>query len=176
MRKILTKHWRGVAAAVALVAAAGAAVPVLAAATEEHDADYYLARAFPTWLAGAWVKMDGDRWTEEYWTGSTDRSNDGTLVGVGRSGRGDRIASMENMRVAKDDAGLPVLFAKPRGAKKAVEFPMTSAGPGEIVFLNPDHDYPQRIHYLRKGLTLTAEISLEDGSRAQSWEYRLLGK
>jgi hypothetical protein len=40
-----------------------------------------------------------------------------------------------------------------------------------VTFVNAGHDYPQRIHYRATGDTLTAEISLADGSKAMRWTF-----
>ncbi|MDZ7894048.1 MAG: DUF6265 family protein [Sphingobium sp.] len=166
-------RFRSGVATAALLLICGSSAPLLAEQPPEPGtAEYYLAKAFPGWLAGAWVTMEDDRWTEEYWTGQGGK----LLLGTGRSGKGDRVASAEQMRIAPDEAGLPVLWASPRGAKKPTPFEMTSAGPGEIMFENTDNDYPQRIHYVRQGAKLIAEISQADGTRARRWDYRLLAK
>jgi hypothetical protein len=52
-----------------------------------------------------------------------------------------------------------------------VAFRLESATDGEAVFVNPAHDYPQRITYRRTGRGLTATTSLADGSNAQTWKY-----
>jgi hypothetical protein len=49
---------------------------------------------------------------------------------------------------------------------------MEHATETEIIFVNPAHDYPQRIRYWQDGRRLNAEISLKDGSRAMRWLYR----
>ncbi len=51
-------------------------------------------------------------------------------------------------------------------------FRLVESGAGRAAFENADHDYPQRIAYVRDGDTLTATISLVDGSKARSWVYR----
>ena len=50
-----------------------------------------------------------------------------------------------------------------------------AARTAEIVFANPQHDYPQRIRYWRDGMDLNAEISTMDGSQAVRWHYRRQG-
>ena len=64
-------------------------------------------------------------------------------------------------------------FAYPRGigphqfnALGPVETTATTA-----VFVNSEHDYPQRIAYTREGNALLADISLVDGSKVNSWRF-----
>jgi hypothetical protein len=46
------------------------------------------------------------------------------------------------------------------------------AGPSEIVFVNPNHTYPQRIRYWMQGDMLYAEATMIDGSKPQAWRYK----
>ena len=41
----------------------------------------------------------------------------------------------------------------------------------EAVFENPEHDHPQRIHYVRTDEGITATISQMDGSRATEFAF-----
>ena len=122
------------------------------------------------WLVGAWAteaKSETVRWTEERW--SPPRA--GTMLGTGLSGRGNKATSYEFMRIAVDEKGEIAFWGSPQGAT-AVRFRLESATDREAVFVNPVHDYPQRIVYRRKGRGMTATTSLADGSNAQTWKYR----
>lgn len=68
------------------------------------------------------------------------------MLGSGRNGHGDEIRSWEAMQIERSLDGKLVSYGSPRGAPR-VAFPEASAGPRDIVFANPQHDYPQRIHY-----------------------------
>jgi len=52
------------------------------------------------------------------------------------------------------------------------EFTEESRGKNTITFSNASHDYPQRVTYTRKGSRMTATISLTNGARAVTWEFR----
>lgn len=121
----------------------------------------------PGWLAGCWAEQKGANWTEECWTSPRG----GNMLGNGRSGRGDDVRSWEAMQIERVADGGLVFYGSPKGAPR-VAFPEVSAGPREIVFANPQHDYPQRIRYWREGMDLAAEISLADGSKAFRWRYK----
>jgi hypothetical protein len=121
----------------------------------------------PGWMAGSWAQIDGDRWTEEYWT----PPRAGIMLGAGRNGHGETLAEWESTRIEIGEDGKPVFIASPGGGT-AVRFPMASSSPSEIVFTNPAHDYPQRIRYWREGDGLMAEIALIDGNKARQWRYR----
>jgi hypothetical protein len=123
------------------------------------------------WLAGAWrtepqITANGAKWTEELWTEPAF----GSVLGVGRSVAGQATRSFDFMRIATDEKGL-AFYGSPQGAP-AVRFDAVEVGAGRVVFVNPRHDYPQRISYARFGDTLTATISLMDGSKRVSWTYK----
>jgi hypothetical protein len=57
------------------------------------------------------------------------------------------------------------------GGGAPVEFLLSDQRTQMIEFINPAHDFPQRIRYWREGDALMAEIALKDGSRAMRWQY-----
>lgn len=128
------------------------------------------APAMPGWLTGCWSEQKGAIWTEECWTAPRA----GQMMGSGRSGRGDALRSWEAMQIERGADGRLVFYASEKGAPR-VGFVEASSGPREIVFTNPQHDYPQRIHYWRDGMDLNAEISAMDGSQPIRWHYRHQG-
>lgn len=121
----------------------------------------------PEWLAGAWVREDGDRWAEEWWT--SERG--GLMLGASRSGAGAKLGEFEHLRIVAEPNGRLVFQAQP-GGKATVAFAEESRSAGTITFANPAHDYPQRISYKRERDTLIATISMMDGSRRVSWAYK----
>lgn len=141
-----------------MAAVLGLASPAMAAAP-----------AMPGWLSGCWAEEKGPNWTEECWSGPRA----GIMLGGGRSGRGEQLQSWEIMEIERTPDGTVTLYAQPKGAAR-VAFPMTAAGERDITFLNPGHDYPQRVRYWRVGMDLNAEISLADGSKAIRWHYKRL--
>lgn len=126
--------------------------------------------AAPNWMAGAWAESRDGRWTEEYWT----PERGGVMLGAGRSGKGDKLGSWEQTRIERGADGKWIFWGAPDGSKPT-PFTMISSNKTEIVFANPEHDYPQRIRYWREGKLLKAEISLADGSNATQWSYKPLG-
>lgn len=119
------------------------------------------------WLAGSWVQEGEGRWTEESWTSPRG----GVMLGHSRSGRGDRLREWEFLRLQADGEGRLSYIAQPGGGAP-VAFALVDRGPSSAVFENAAHDYPQRIAYVRGGDTLTATISLRDGSQARGWVYK----
>lgn len=126
------------------------------------------AHPMPEWMAGTWSHTDEKGWSEEYWTPL--RAD--IMLGSSRSGTADTLTFWEQMRIQKEDDGAVVLWAT-SADQKPVRFEAHMSGPSVVVFENPEHDYPQRIHYWREGKTLKAEISMMDGSKKVAFRFRL---
>jgi hypothetical protein len=119
------------------------------------------------WLSGGWVSEADGRWTEEQWS----EPRGGLMLGVGRSGKGDRATSFEFMRIAIDADGRIVFWGSP-GGRSAVPFHLVEEGVGGATFANPSHDFPKRISYRRDGDRLIATVSGDEPSKTQRWIYR----
>ena len=124
----------------------------------------------PNWLAGAWVEVKGEGWTEEFWS----PMRGGLMMGAGRSGQADQLLSWEVMRLERVRDGSFIFWGAPRGGK-AAPFPSTAVTATSIVFAEPAHDYPERIRYWRDGKLLHAEIAKADGTRAMRWTFKPAG-
>lgn len=118
------------------------------------------------WMSGRWEATSGERWTEESW--SSARA--GMLIGYSRSGRGEMVREFEFLLIQAGADGALAYWASP-GGRPPVAFRLVSTSGTEAVFENPQHDFPQRIRYVRQGDTLTATISAIDGSNAMSWSF-----
>jgi hypothetical protein len=119
------------------------------------------------WLGGRWVSEAEGRWTEESW--STPRG--GVMLGHSRAGRGETMREFEFLRIAPGADGVIAYHAQP-GGRPAVAFRLVAREGTSATFENPQHDFPQRIRYVRDGDSLTATISAMDGSNAMSWRFR----
>jgi hypothetical protein len=118
------------------------------------------------WMSGHWLQERGQGWSEESWI---QRGH--VLVGVGASGSGEVTRSYEFMRIDNDQEGNLTFWGAPQG-QPPVPFKMTSMTPNDVVFENPEHDYPTRISYRREGKTLIATTSGPGGSNPLTWHYR----
>ena len=118
-----------------LALVSGLAVPTLLAGPSESL----------TWLSGCWERQSRTMRFEELWT--TPRA--GTLMGLGRTTRGDTLVEYEFVRIYEDGDTL-VYAASPSGQPSA-EFRDAPPIGEELLFENPTHDFPQRIRYRRVG-------------------------
>ena len=110
------------------------------------------------WLAACWELNSGNRRVLERWT---DPSG-GEMRGASRTIAGTREIEGERLRIyARGDT--LIYDAHPSGQART-EFRGRAPSPGELVFENPAHDFPQRISYARLGSdSLIARI---EGDRA----------
>ena len=70
----------------------------------------------------------------------------GTMLGMNRTVRDAKTVAFEFMRIVEQDEGGLVFVASPSGQSTA-SFAMLSLNDREVIFENPDHDFPQRIIY-----------------------------
>jgi hypothetical protein len=122
--------------------------------------------AMPEWMTGTWAHKDGEDWAEEYW--SPLRAD--IMFGASRSGTGYTLNFWEQMRIQRQDDNAVVLWVI-SADQKPVRFEAKVSGKNTITFENPEHDYPQSIHYWREGKKLKAEISLLDGTKPVHFEF-----
>lgn len=107
------------------------------------------------WLRGCWVHENGR--TEEHWIDA----GHGLFFGHSVTIRDGRLAAFEDLRIEPRAHG-PVYTASP-GGRTPVSFQYADSGDTSVEFDNADHDFPQRIAYVREGDRLTASISTLDG-------------
>ena len=115
------------------------------------------------WLAGCWIAADKS--SQEVWVVESDNS----LLGFSVALEGGAVGFYEILSIRQDDAGAWVYTAYPSGQASA-SFVATAVSDSAVVFLNPDHDYPQEIRYRRDGSRLVATISLRGGDKPTSFD------
>jgi hypothetical protein len=126
-----------------------------------------------SWLSGSWVMEKGATRVEEHWT----PVRAGTLMGVGRTMRGEKTVFYEFLRIEVTPDGI-TYFASPRGRDPATPFRMTEMTDSKVVFENLQHDFPNRVIYQKeKDGTLSARIEgKRNGQDAhEAWSYNPAG-
>ena len=121
------------------------------------------------WIAGDWQTAPGGKsQIEEHWT----QVAGATMIGMGRTVRGDKTIEFEYLRIEQRDDGI-YYVAHPKASCPGTDFKLTRASATEAVFENPQHDFPKRIMY-RKGAddSLTATIDGGEGTKAISFAYK----
>ena len=149
---------RAVCPALAAVILAGAGPPLGAQAPRPT--------AGLGWLAGCWQGRSGTRLVEEQWLAPRG----GALLGMSRTTRGDSLVTFEFMRIA--EAGDTLVFAAAPAGQPPAEFRGRAPRDGEVVFENPEHDFPQRISYRRAGAdSLVARVEGTRGGAQRAFDF-----
>lgn len=117
------------------------------------------------WMTGYWLSCDGGREVSETW----GDPHENVLLGSSMTISEDGKTRFEVMRIAPTKRGL-TFFAQPSG-RPAAEFLLKSATETEMVFENPNHDFPQRITYRREGDQLFARIEGKMGDKIDGTEW-----
>jgi Domain of unknown function (DUF6265) len=118
-------------------------------------------------LAGCWrgTSADGRTVTEERWS----CPGGGLMLGTGRTLRDGELVGFE-FSLLRADEGRIVLLPYPAGVASEHAFRLTEAEPGRALFEAPEHDFPKRIAYVRRGSRLDVRIDGGvGGTEARAW-------
>ncbi len=94
------------------------------------------------WLSGCWAAANQEAGSGEQWMPPAG----GTMIGVSRIVRNGETVAFELMRIVEHEDGGLEFIASPSGQSTA-SFLMLSLSDREVIFENPDHDFPQRVIY-----------------------------
>ena len=122
-----------------------------------------------SWIAGDWQTAPGGRaQIEEHWTAVAGAS----MMGMNRTVAGEKTVEFEYLRIEQRADGI-YYVAHPKARCPGTDFKLTRASSTEVVFENPQHDFPKRIIY-RKGAddSLTASVDGGEGSKAVSFAFK----
>jgi hypothetical protein len=97
------------------------------------------------WLQGCWISESPQRTIEENWMAPRG----GSMIGVARTTRDGTLVEYK-LVVLREQKGQLEYEAHPSGQATTV-FLSTVLDDSRVVFENPQHDFPQRIGYERKG-------------------------
>lgn len=94
------------------------------------------------WLSGCWESNGAEEGSGEQWTSPAG----GAMLGMARTIRDGRMFSFEYLRIIETVDDTLILVASPSGQAPA-EFSLLTLSESEVVFENPNHDFPQSIMY-----------------------------
>lgn len=119
------------------------------------------------WLAGDWQTAPNASQVDEHWTAPSG----GAMLGMSRTVTGDSMVAFEYLRIVERADGV-FYVAHPNARTPGTDFRLTSLTPTRVVFENPQHDFPKRIIYEKKGENgLSAVVDAGEGSRAETYDY-----
>lgn len=94
------------------------------------------------WLAGCWAAEGAEAGSVEHWLPPAG----GSMLGLSRTVKNGRTREFEFMRITEAADGRLLYTALPSGQRETT-FGQLSLGEAEVVFENPQHDFPQRVIY-----------------------------
>ena len=121
------------------------------------------------WLSGCWDNGDTLRRYEEQWMKPSGTS----LLGMSRTVAKGKTVAYEFLQIRQEKNGDIFYVANPSGQEQGF-FKLVKFGSGELVFENPDHDFPQRIIYRLKGDSLLARIEGTSRGKQKSSDFPMM--
>lgn len=119
------------------------------------------------WLRGCWASATaGKRQATEHWM----KPVGDTMLGLAQTASGEKMVEFEFMRIAQEADGEIYFIAKPSGQPEA-RFKLIEMGANEVVFENPEHDFPQRVIYRRDGDSLNGRIEGTVNGQAKASDF-----
>ena len=122
-----------------------------------------------SWLTGCWELTRGTRRVSEQWM----RPEAGTMLGMSRTVADGKTLEYEFLMIREGATALEFV-AKPSGQPEAV-FTATRVAAREIVFENPEHDFPTKITYRAAGdggLAASVEGDVKGQRQVLQFPYR----
>ncbi len=94
-----------------------------------------------TWLAGCWALRQGNRLVEESWL--PDRG--GVMLGMSRTSASGELKEFEFVILKR--VGSTLEYRVQAGKQPEVVFRAKNPSARDMVFENPEHDFPRRVGY-----------------------------
>lgn len=118
------------------------------------------------WLAGCWELRAGARVTQEQWMAPLG----GAMVGMSRTVVRDTVREWEHLLIAPSANG--VAYTARPARQSETSFTAEQLSDTLLVFVNPAHDFPQRILYRRVGTdSVVARIEGPRGGQMRGIDF-----
>jgi hypothetical protein len=120
------------------------------------------------WISGCWASDDGKERIEESWMKPAGQS----MIGMSRTVAGGRTVFTEHLQIREANGQISYIVALGMGATPVV-FKLIKSSDNEVVFDNPEHDFPQRIIYRRESTdALFARIEGQEKGVNKAMDFR----
>jgi hypothetical protein len=120
-----------------------------------------------SWLAGCWEGTLRGSELNEQWM----KPAGGVMLGMGRTVSNGKVREYEFLQIREEADGTINYVARPSGQPEA-SFKVKQLQNNEVIFENPEHDFPQRIIYrLQSDGSLFARIEGTSNGKARGFDY-----
>ena len=97
------------------------------------------------WISGCWASDDGKERIEEQWMKPAGQS----MMGMSRTVAGGKTVFTEYVQIREAKGEIAYVVSLGLSARP-VSFKLIKSSDSEVVFENPEHDFPQRVIYRRE--------------------------
>ena len=93
------------------------------------------------------------------------------MIGMGRTVAGNKTVEFEFLRI--EQRGDDIFYvANPNAHCPQTDIKLTDITGQEVVFENPEHDYPKRVIYRKNSDgSLVASVDAGEGTKSQTFSY-----
>jgi Domain of unknown function (DUF6265) len=121
------------------------------------------------WIVGCWKSSNSKFETREHWMPAAGNM----MVGMSHTVSDGETIGYEYLRIEERDGKL-VYIANPSGQEEA-SFYQSEISDKKMVFVNPDHDFPQRItYYLLNDGSIHARVEGEKNDKIDGFDIFML--
>ncbi len=119
-------------------------------------------------MAGCWEQRDAKKslLISEQWMSPAGTS----ILGMGRTVKNGKTVGFEFMRIEQRADGI-FFVSKPKENPEETAFKLIRSTLNEVIFENPDHDFPQRIIYKLQGAKMTGRIEGNNNGKIRGIDF-----
>ena len=128
--------------------------------------------SMPAFMAGCWAGEHADTRRSSYEVWIAPKAE--RMLGVSQTVRPDRT-EFEFLRIERAGTSGQIDYVAQPSGRPPTRFRMTDASSAHAEFVNPEHDFPQRIRYSRESDLLRAELSGGSPVRRIEFRFRRVG-
>lgn len=96
------------------------------------------------------------------------------MIGMARNVRDGKMGSYEYLRIVQNGSGIKYV-AKPSQSQSETSFKLVKLASNEVIFENPEHDFPQRVIYKltdNENLAARIEGTMNGQKRGMDFPYK----
>ncbi len=121
------------------------------------------------WIAGCWRSNEKGSVSAERWTKPSGKM----MLGTSQMVKNGKTLSFEFLRIVQTENGI-FYISKPSENNAETSFKLIKFTKNQVIFENPEHDFPQRIIYRwKKNKSLLARIEGKNNGREWGIDFSM---